>query len=644
MDATQKRNDSPFPSIAALKQQYAFENVSKTWESRINNCPHIKARLRKLLDWMHITTVSYGGTKASLYDILLDCFCADVQIKFLEAYEQVNGAVNEYNEQMGKVDSGYKDREKARFLRFLLGKQAKTRDYKLAMKSEAQELFRYHNRYSTSRLDREFFIINLLFYNYALKEIARKVSLKSSALPLNIILPLFPNHPCFGYSVQKYWKYYSILCQYTHPRLTCKNVTGGLDKDERKGLTEEVVKLWAPWGNSQYALEDMLVSRLNNVHIKSGKDFYLVQAATKLKDLESINNPYNDKFDVEKLLRVILQKIVSSEQTQDEWKVFLENVLQDIYTLKSENDFEPLLKTILRFCNIKPEPISKETFYINRLFEWNLPGMKKKLRKALLFNPYDYSLSAHQYIDVPAVKMFCIKLERNIWDVDSMGEDCSNTDFYFGLCALMVAMQAEYSDLTLQLPAEIGKKHEEVKASIDKLRQNETNSPRQNETNPPRQIEKINWPEADRILMGLQHPSSSNRWIADPMEWLYSKKMLDNGLQVCLNSVYAEEIENTSDILKELLNQQKTRYYLPSDTKECFFPGWDPLYEAGDTLWKSILNINNTVDAKEASRKGKQSDSTSEQKKRLQEAKDNYLSLLQSTLKIKKRLKDAKKK
>ena len=644
MDATKKRNDSPFPSIAALKQQYAFENVSKTWESRVNNCPYIQARLRKLLDWMNITTVSYGGTKASLYDILLDCFCADVQIKFLEAYEQVNGAVNEYNEQMGKDDSGYKDREKARFLRFLLGKPAKTRDYKLAMKSEAQELFRYHNRYSTSRLDREFFIINLLFYNYALKEIARKVSLKSSALPLNIILPLFPNHPCFGYSVQKYWKYYSILCQYTHPRLTCKNVTGGLDKDERKGLTEEVVKLWAPWGNSQYALEDMLVSRLNNVHIKSGKDFYLVQAATKLKDLESINNPYNDKFDVEKLLRVILQKIVSSEQTQDEWKVFLEKVLQDIYTLKSENDFEPLLKTILRFCNIEPEPISKETFYANRLFEWNLPGMKKKLRKALLFNPYDYSLSAHQYIDIPAVKMFCIKLERNIWDVDNMGENCSNTDFYFGLCALMVAMQAEYSDLTLQLPAEIGKKHEEVKASIDKLRQNETNSPRQNETNPPRQIEKINWPEAEQILMGLQHPSPSNRWIADPMEWLYSKEMLDNGLQVCLNSVYAEEIENTSDILKELLNQQKTRYYLPSDTKECFSPGWDPLYEAGDTLWKSILNINNTVDAKEASRKGKQSDSTSEQKKRLQAAKDNYLSLLQSTLKIKKRLKDAKKK
>lgn len=176
--------------------------------------------------------------------------------------------------------------------------------------------------------------------------------------------------------------------------------------------------------------------------------------------------------------------------------------------------------------------------------------MKKKLRKALLFNPYDYSLSAHQYIDIPAVKMFCIKLERNIWDVDNMGENCSNTDFYFGLCALMVAMQAEYSDLTLQLPAEIGKKHEEVKASIDKLRQNETN--------PPRQIEKINWPEAEQILMDLQHPSPSNRWIADPMEWLYSKKMLDNGLQVCLNSVYAEEIENTSDILKELLNQQKT--------------------------------------------------------------------------------------
>ena len=259
--------------------------------------------------------------------------------------------------------------------------------------------------------------------------------------------------------------------------------------------------------------------------------------------------------------------------------MFLEKVLQDIYTLKSENDFEPLLKTILRFCNIEPEPISKETFYINRLFKWNLPGMKKKLRKALLFNPYDYSLSAHQYIDIPAVKMFCIKLERNIWDVDNMGENCSNTDFYFGLCALMVAMQAEYSDLTLQLPAEIGKKHEEVKASIDKLRQNETNSPRQNETNPPRQIEKINWPETEQILMDLQHPSPSNRWIADPMEWLYSKEMLDNGLQVCLNSVYAEEIENTSDILKELLNQQKTRYYLPSDTKECFFPGWRYIME-----------------------------------------------------------------
>ena len=169
-----------------------------------------------------------------------------------------------------------------------------------------------------------------------------------------------------------------------------------------------MVKLWAPWGNSQYALEDMLVSRLNNAYIKSGKDFYLGQAAAKLDDLELISNPDNDKFDVEKLLRVILQKIVSSEQTQDEWKVFLENVLQNIYTLKSENDFEPLLKTILSFCNIEPEPISKETFYANRLFEWNLPGMKKKLRKALLFNPYDYSLSAHQYIDIPAVKMFCI--------------------------------------------------------------------------------------------------------------------------------------------------------------------------------------------------------------------------------------------
>ena len=89
----------------------------------------------------------------------------------------------------------------------------------------------------------------------------------------------------------------------------------------------------------------MLVSRLNNVHIKSGKDFYLVQAATKLKDLESINNPYNDKFDVEKLLRVILQKIVSSEQTQDEWKVFLENVLQDIYTLKSDANCNNKLDT-----------------------------------------------------------------------------------------------------------------------------------------------------------------------------------------------------------------------------------------------------------------------------------------------------------
>ena len=83
MDAPPPPPPPPFPSIAALKQQYAFENVSKTWESRINNCPHIKARLRKLLDWMNITTVSYGGTKASLYDILLDCFCADVQIKFL---------------------------------------------------------------------------------------------------------------------------------------------------------------------------------------------------------------------------------------------------------------------------------------------------------------------------------------------------------------------------------------------------------------------------------------------------------------------------------------------------------------------------------------------------------------------------------
>ena len=98
------------------------------------------------------------------------------------------------------------------------------------------------------------------------------------------------------------------------------------------------------------------------------------------------------------------------------------------------------------------------------------------------------------------------------------------------------------------------------------------------------------------------------------------------------------------DILQELLSQQRTRYYLPSDTKKWTFCSWDALYKAGDTLWESILNINNTVDAKEASRKGKQSDSTSEQKKRLQAAKDNYLSLLQSTLKIKKRLKDAKKK
>ncbi len=210
-----------------LRSQYYTIDSCKIFED-LKEYPQLRQFAQNICKWMQTYTINMYPAD-NLFDMLINCICADCIMEILYQYDQVK-LERDYQTEHSNDDTREKNMDRTNrdaFARWLYSK--KDDNYYSLVKSACKcnpiavvkvSAKEGHNKrenkkttvatYRYSDLEHDFLQANMTLYNYV---ISTEINDMGYMLHPASFLPLIPEHCIFSYCVEKYWNFYEVICE-----------------------------------------------------------------------------------------------------------------------------------------------------------------------------------------------------------------------------------------------------------------------------------------------------------------------------------------------------------------------------------------------------------------------------------------------
>lgn len=280
--------------IGKLRNHYAWndgESLPKWISASLDGFPHLQTSIQKLMQSLRSAPASFGDTKISRYDVLVNCMITDQIMQALKQFEtNYRAAHAELDNEPSSNNAG------PSYLRWLFASPRRQDGAKPSKKAaipkldnlKRSPLYQYlaDTSFVPCEADREFMQAITLLYPYFIRN-----DDGLPMLPVACFIPLMYQHPYFMYTIEQKWNLY-CNCHVNHS-VTMQNILESLFRsyqDPKKFMKFQ--KEWLPL--SQGALK-RTTADLHELEIACSELFDIVKPRKPREaDIENVDESLSD--------------------------------------------------------------------------------------------------------------------------------------------------------------------------------------------------------------------------------------------------------------------------------------------------------------------------------------------------------------
>ena len=457
----------------------------------LKECPNLKAMAERLYKWLNTYKVHATCVDRTLYDLLMECICTDIIMSALQRYDIRR-----------RVIQNYYDNIEPSLQKYLIwlnnGNVGQTsalvrdipREYYCLQENGGGENFLY------SSLDKNFLQILVFLRKYQIRDSRFKFLLHPSS-----IISLISDQPCFAYCLEKHGKFYS---EYTD-----NTVDYNMD-------------IWNEWIDEA---------------------FFTKEKASDVLGIRKQQRKFKEKADQIRLEQKKIFKIAPNTFTEEEYQQI------QLHQQLSTADFDLYRRRLRLLDETKINEITQEIQEGLLKLHTDNSGIDliKSIRHLLkLDTPIrtdeeDTYCLPYQLANSPCVRMFCKKIQADIWEneCNTASAEITDADFYIGFSVIIKLIAEEYTFWEDQL---------KIYIDIPYL---------QESTDRPQQLV---WPWAEKLIPDKKENNTSKvdysgqhiPFLSKLMNWFYDDNCLSEWIETCQWVKYERENRSLTTFFSDI--------------------------------------------------------------------------------------------